>query len=98
MILPRPRPAAIRADVSAPNAPAAPDPIGNFLDPAKRVAALQQALTEFGYGQIKPTGSVDPATRNAIAEFERNRKLPVTGQFSDRVTRELATVTGRPLE
>ena len=98
MILPRPRPAAIRADISAPSSPAAPDPIGNFLDPAKRVAALQQALTEFGYGQIKPTGSVDPATRNAIAEFERNRKLPVTGQFSDRVTRELATVTGRPLE
>lgn len=100
MILPRPRPAAIKADLSVPNVPVAPahDPIGNLPSSAKRVIALQQALAEFGYGQIKPTGSVDPATRNAIAEFERNRKLPVTGQISDRVTRELALVTGRPLE
>ncbi len=100
MILPRPRPAAIKADLAVPNAPAAPahDPIGTLPSPAKRVVALQQALAEFGYGQIRPTGSVDPATRNAIAEFERNRKLPVTGQISDRVTRELAAMTGRPLE
>ncbi len=98
MILPRPRPAAIKADLSVASAPTAPDPIGNFLSPAKRVAAVQQTLAEFGYGQIRPTGTVDPATRNAIAEFERNRKLPVTGQISDRVTRELAAMTGRPLE
>lgn len=100
MILPRPRPAVIKADLSIPNAPAASahDPIGNLLSPAKRVAAVQQTLAEFGYGQIRPTGTVDPATRNAIVEFERNRKLPVTGQISDRVTRELAAMTGRPLE
>jgi hypothetical protein len=103
MVLPRPRPATIKSDLSIPNAPAAPvvpahDPIGGLLDPAKRVIALQHALTEFGYGQIRPTGTIDPATRNAIAEFERNRKLPVTGQVSERVTRELAAMTGRPLD
>jgi hypothetical protein len=103
MVLPRPRPAGIKADLSMPNAQAAPvvpvhDPIGGLLDPAKRVIALQHALTEFGYGQIRPTGTVDPATRSAIAEFERNRKLPVTGQISERVTRELAAMTGRPLD
>ena len=103
MVLPRPRPAGIRADQSTPAAPVVPvaaayDPIGNILDPAKRVIAVQQTLSEFGYGQIRPTGTLDPATRNAIAEFERNRKLPVTGQISERVTRELAAMTGRPLD
>ena len=34
----------------------------------------------------------------AIERFERERRLPITGQISDRFTRELAAVTGRPLE
>ncbi len=75
-----------------------PDPIGEFLAPAKQVIAVQRALSEFGYGQIKPTGIVDPETQSAIQKFERERKLPVTGQLSHRVVRELAAITGRPLE
>jgi peptidoglycan hydrolase-like protein with peptidoglycan-binding domain len=66
--------------------------------PSKRVVAVQRALAEYGYGQIKPTGVVDAETQAAIEKFERERKLPVTGQPSDRVTRELAALTGRPLE
>ena len=31
-------------------------------------------------------------------KFERERKIPVTGQVSDRLVRELATVTGRPID
>jgi len=65
---------------------------------AKRVLAIQRALAEYGYGQIKPTGTVDPDTKAAIERFERERRLPITGQVSDRFTRELAAVTGRPLE
>jgi hypothetical protein len=34
----------------------------------------------------------------AIERFERERKLPVTGQLSANVIRELAAMTGRPLE
>jgi hypothetical protein len=34
----------------------------------------------------------------AIEKFERSRRLPVTGQVTDRLIRELAVVTGRPLE
>jgi Putative peptidoglycan binding domain len=100
MVLPRPRPAAIKADLSIPNTPAVlgHDPIGNLISPARRVAVVQQVLAEYGYGQIRATGTIDPATRNAIAEFERNRKLPVTGQISERLTRELAAMTGRPLD
>ena len=66
--------------------------------PSKRVVAVQRALADFGYGQIKPTGIVDGETQAAIEKFERERKLPVTGQPSDRVARELAAFTGRPLE
>jgi peptidoglycan hydrolase-like protein with peptidoglycan-binding domain len=65
---------------------------------SKRVLALQRALAEYGYGQIKPTGVVDGDTKAAIERFERERRLPITGQLSDRVARELASVTGRPLE
>lgn len=66
--------------------------------PSKRVVAIQRALADFGYGQLAPTGVADPATKGAIERFERERKLPVTGQVSDRVVRELAATTGRPLE
>jgi peptidoglycan hydrolase-like protein with peptidoglycan-binding domain len=74
------------------------DPIADKLTSSKRVLAMQRALAEYGYGQIKPTGVVDAETRAAIEKFERERKLPVTGQASDRVARELAAITGRPLE
>lgn len=66
--------------------------------PSKRVIALQRALAEYGYGQIRPSGIIDAETQNAIEKFERERKLPITGQASDRVVRELAAMTGRPLE
>jgi hypothetical protein len=65
---------------------------------ARRVAAVQRALTEYGYGQLKPTGTVGSDTQAAIQKFERERKIPVTGQVSDRLVRELATVTGRPID
>jgi len=38
------------------------------------------------------------AKERAIEKFERERRLPITGQASDRVVRELASMTGRPLE
>jgi peptidoglycan hydrolase-like protein with peptidoglycan-binding domain len=66
--------------------------------PSPRVIAVQRALAEFGYGQIKPSGILDSDTQHAIERFERERKLPITGQMSDRIVRELAAATGRPLE
>jgi len=82
----------------APIPQAKPDPIAELIAPSKQVVAVQRALSEFGYGQIKPTGIIDPETQSAIQKFERERKLPVTGQLSHRVVRELASITGRPLE
>ncbi len=74
------------------------DPIAQLLAPSKRVLAVQRALSDFGYGQIKPTGIPDAATRAAIEKFERDHRLPVTGQVSDQLVRALAAMTGRPLE
>jgi len=59
---------------------------------------VQRALTEYGYGQLKPTGTIGPDTQAAIQKFERERKIPVTGQVSDRLVHELTTVIGRPIE
>jgi peptidoglycan hydrolase-like protein with peptidoglycan-binding domain len=74
------------------------DAIAKLITPSKRVTAVQRALADFGYGQIKPTGVVDPETRAAVEKFERDHRLPVTGQISDHLVRDLATMTGRPLE
>lgn len=59
---------------------------------------MQRALNDYGYGPVKATGIYGPETVKAIEKFERDRKLPVTGQISPRLLRELATLTGRPLE
>jgi peptidoglycan hydrolase-like protein with peptidoglycan-binding domain len=82
---------------AAPSPPAT-DPIAKLIAPSKRIVSIQRALADFGFGQIKATGVYDPETRNAIEKFERDHRLPVTGQISDRFVRELAAMTGRPLE
>ena len=65
---------------------------------SRRVAAVQHALTEYGYGQLKPSGTIGADTQAAIQKFERERKMPVTGQVSDRLVRELAVVIGHPID
>jgi Putative peptidoglycan binding domain len=72
--------------------------IANPAPGSRRVAAVQRALTEYGYGQLKPTGTVGSDTHAAIQKFERERKIPVTGQISDRLVRELTAMIGRPIE
>ncbi len=79
-------------------APVRNDPIAELIAPSKQVLAIQRALADFGYGQLRPTGVYDPETKDAIEKFERARRLPVTGQISDQVVRELSVMTGRPLE
>ena len=72
--------------------------IANQTPAARRVAAVQRTLTEYGYGQLKPTGTVGSDTQAAIQKFERERKLPVTGQMSDRLVKELTAMIGRPVD
>lgn len=78
--------------------PPAPIPANAPSAGARRVAAVQRALTQYGYGQLKPTGAVGADTQTAIAKFERDRKLPVTGQMSDRLVKELAAMIGHPID
>jgi hypothetical protein len=88
-------PAAASSSVARPPAPI---PANAQSAGARRVAAVQRALTQYGYGQLKPTGAIGVDTQNAIAKFERDRKLPVTGQMSDRLVKELTAMIGHPID
>jgi Putative peptidoglycan binding domain len=83
-----PQPVAARRD----------DPIADLIGPAPRTAAVQRALSDYGYGQLKPSGMFDDNTSAAIEKFEREHKLPVTGQISDRLVDELGAMVGHPLQ
>jgi Putative peptidoglycan binding domain len=95
-------PAAVLPAAAPPAAvlrPPAPVPVATPQTAAgRKIAAVQRALTEYGYGQLKPTGLIGADTQAAITKFERDRKLPVTGQMSDRLVKELSAMTGRPID
>lgn len=74
------------------------DPVADLIGPSRRVLAIQRALSDYGYGQIKLTGVINPETESAIEKFERERKLPITGQVSERLVRELSAMSGRPID
>lgn len=111
---PEPLPAPARSEAAAvptrlePQAPATPvsattaapadHPTPRADLPSPQVKAVQRALSEYGYGQLKPTGIVDAPTAAAIRDFEDMRGLPITGQMSDRIVQELAKVTDDSIE
>jgi peptidoglycan hydrolase-like protein with peptidoglycan-binding domain len=74
------------------------DPLADLIVANRRIASAQKALTDFGFGQIKPTGVTGPETKIAVERFERERRMPITGQLSDKVMREISIVTGRALD
>jgi hypothetical protein len=74
------------------------DPIADLIGSPSRVMAVQRVLSDFGYGQIRPSGTLDEPTSTAIEKFEREHKLPVTGRLSDRLLSGLAVMAGRPLD
>jgi hypothetical protein len=80
--------------------PPAPIPVATpvAITGSRRVAAVQRTLTEYGYGQLKPTGTIGADTQAAIQKFERERKIPVTGQMSDRLVHELSAMVGKPID
>lgn len=94
---PSPQPS-MTAALSSSSSVMRPPALSPPLTGSRRVAAVQRALTEYGYAQLKPTGTIGSDTQVAIQRFERDRKLPVTGQVSDRVVRELSAMIGHPVE
>jgi len=95
------RSSAKASPVAAPVAaqPERVDPIADLIAPSsRRVMAVQRALADFGYGRMRPNGVFGPETKEAIEQFERARKMPVTGQISPRLLRDLSVLTGRQLD
>jgi hypothetical protein len=72
-------------------------PIANVGDPG-RVAAAQRALIKLGYGPLKPDGVMGLGTRQALERFEKDRRLPVTGELAARTVRDLAAQSGIAVE
>lgn len=101
----RPAPAAS----PAPERPASRDVIGDLIrlgEPApippanvgrpeanRLVASGQRALAKLGYG-VTADGLMGPSTQKAIEQFERERRIPVTGEFSPRTIREIEAQSG----
>jgi peptidoglycan hydrolase-like protein with peptidoglycan-binding domain len=88
----------LKPETATPMPRTRPDPIGDLIAPTPRVIAVQRALNDFGYGPVKATGVYGPETIAAIQKLERDRKLPVTGQISPRVLKELSALTGKSIE
>jgi Putative peptidoglycan binding domain len=111
--VPPPAPARTILPASPARSAAPRDPIGDLIrsseaptpsgpvsrtDPQHIVAAGQRALAKLGYGPLKPDGIMGPGTRQAIERFERDRRLAVTGELGPRTARELAALSGIPIE
>lgn len=90
----------VKATTSTPpSAMRPPAPIPMPQSPAaRRIAGVQRALSEYGYGNLKITGTMSGETQSAIQKFEREHKMQVTGQLSDRLLRELGAAIGHSVE
>ncbi len=78
--------------------PAAPRNEAVLNSGSRRVAAVQRALTEYGYGQLKPTGTINAETLAAIQKFEREHRIPLSGQVSERLVHELSAMIGHAID
>ena len=59
-----------------------------------KVHLVQTGLAELGYSPGPVDGVLGEQTKQAIREFERHRRLRVTGEVSDMLIRELHKMTG----
>jgi peptidoglycan hydrolase-like protein with peptidoglycan-binding domain len=78
--------------------------ITGSIQPAKpatgnpQILSAQRLLARYGYGPIHMSGTADKETHEAIERFERDRKMPTTGEVSERLMRELAAYSGGTLD
>ncbi|MGO9005959.1 MAG: peptidoglycan-binding domain-containing protein [Beijerinckiaceae bacterium] len=66
-------------------------------EPNKIVLAAQRALVRLGF-VLRPDGVNGAATRQALEQFERDRGLPVKGELTPKILRELAAQSGQAIE
>jgi peptidoglycan hydrolase-like protein with peptidoglycan-binding domain len=62
--------------------------------PTRTVMDVQRALNKAGYGPLTEDGQMGPSTRNALAKFEADRKLPPRGEAKGPVLKLLAATSG----
>jgi hypothetical protein len=67
-------------------------------EPQRVVASAQRALSKLGYGPLKPDGLLGQGTRQALERFQRERRLPTTGELGPRTIRELSAQAGMTVD
>ncbi|MDP2621337.1 MAG: peptidoglycan-binding protein [Hyphomicrobiales bacterium] len=67
-------------------------------DSETRLLAVQQVLADLGYAPGRIDGRLGSNTQAAIARFERDHGLKVTGQMSAALVRKLSAVSGVALD
>ena len=101
-------PPAVPAPTPAPRVAPIRDPIADVIRSgeagasagkadAAKIAAAQRALNKLGYGPLKADGMAGAGTHQAIERFERERRIPVTGELNPRTLKELSTRSGMPI-
>jgi hypothetical protein len=88
----------IRGSETTGSAPAPARPVDVKAEPQRQVASAQRALAKLGYGPLKTDGIFGQETRQAIARFERDRRLAPTGELGPRTARELSAQSGIRVE
>jgi len=81
----------VAALIEASEEPAAVVPVEKPASPAL-VMKIQKALSGMAYANVKVDGIPGEATRAAIRSFEKNYRLPVTGEPSERVLKKLKSI------
>ena len=67
--------------------------IGGAADANANVLAAQKALVRLGY-VLRPDGVIGASTKQAVASYERDHKLPVRGELTPKLSRELVAKAG----
>lgn len=96
--LPGRRPADAPAPRSDPVPLPRPRPESDVMNPLWQLTAVQRTLNQAGYGPVRVSGTLDDPTREGIARFERDHKLPITGLNTPRLRHALSAATGKSLE
>jgi hypothetical protein len=88
----------IRASDTTTGTATSPRSSEQAVDPQRVVASAQRALSKLGYGPLKPDGVLGQGTRQALERFQRDRRLPTTGELGPRTIRELSAQAGMTVE
>ncbi len=75
------------------------DPIADLIGPSPRIVAVQRALSDYGYGQIKPSGILDEANQRGDREIRaRAQACRSPDGYPTVSSAELAVLVGHPIE